>query len=96
MLSSSVFKSFIAAFFQVSIIHVTSTTSMATRVANASTAIKPIPLSAGLTCDNWAIVPDNAELAASCKQEDGIFVQSEIQISRCTANINGQIVCTVG
>lgn len=52
--------------------------------------------SAGLTCDNWGIVPNTATLSAQCEQENGSFKGTTIPISNCVGNDNGNLACQGG
>ena len=55
---------------------------------------KPHPLGgAGITCDNWQVVSNTADLEASCENDGGTFVQTRISISQCAGNQNGVIAC---
>lgn len=46
------------------------------------------------SCFDWSIVPNSANVAATCLEQDGITqLNSVIELSQCTGNQNGAIGC---
>ncbi|KAK7006259.1 hypothetical protein R3P38DRAFT_2555469 [Favolaschia claudopus] len=48
---------------------------------------------AAATCTLWSLIPNTANLRASCDERDGTHHISEIEISKCVANRNGGLAC---
>ncbi|KAJ6480439.1 hypothetical protein C8R45DRAFT_1076476 [Mycena sanguinolenta] len=80
--------------------------SVQAAVVNAATAavpvatgavVPPTPLAgAGITCNNWQIVPNTADVAASCADPSGARHDARISLGQCVANNNGALGCRSG
>ncbi|TFK70815.1 hypothetical protein BDN72DRAFT_896149 [Pluteus cervinus] len=51
---------------------------------------------AGVSCTNWIIVPNTADVAADCRTADGGFQHTQIALSKCLGNGDGNPGCTRG
>ncbi|KAI0342798.1 hypothetical protein BDW22DRAFT_1357325 [Trametopsis cervina] len=49
---------------------------------------------AGVTCNNWSIVPNTADLSAACEDVGGNYHSTRISIGACVVNNNGQLSCS--
>ncbi|KAJ7058700.1 hypothetical protein C8F01DRAFT_927483, partial [Mycena amicta] len=53
-------------------------------------------LSAGASCFDWEIVPNTADVSASCKDNSGKEQPTRISLGQCVGNSNGVPFCAVG
>ena len=51
---------------------------------------------AGSTCHNFAIVANTADISAQCTGANGNDVSTQINLSGCLGNQNGQLGCEEG
>lgn len=51
---------------------------------------------AGATCRNWSIVPNTADIQATCNDTSGVGRYTRLPLGRCLTNRNGQLACQVG
>ncbi|KAJ7236511.1 hypothetical protein C8J57DRAFT_1376595 [Mycena rebaudengoi] len=59
----------------------------------SSKLIPPHPLSAGITCTNFQIVPNTADIAAFCADAGGTLRSTRITLGNCIGNQDGNLGC---
>ncbi|KAJ6475551.1 hypothetical protein C8R45DRAFT_1010339 [Mycena sanguinolenta] len=75
---------------------VVNATTTAVPVATGA-VVPPTPLSgAGFTCNTWQIIPNTADVAASCADVNGARHDARISLGQCVANDNGFLSCRSG
>jgi hypothetical protein len=70
----------------------------ATTTAVATGAVvPPTPLAgAGASCNTWQILPNTADVAASCADRNGARHDARISLGQCVGNGNGVLHCQAG
>lgn len=48
------------------------------------------------SCNDWSLIPNEASLAAACRNTAGTSVGTSIAIGNCVANNNGGLGCQTG
>ncbi|KAJ7107871.1 hypothetical protein C8R44DRAFT_885266 [Mycena epipterygia] len=48
------------------------------------------------SCNDWSLVPNEANLAAACRNAAGTVVGTNIAIGQCVGNNNGNLGCQAG
>ncbi|KAJ7230822.1 hypothetical protein C8J57DRAFT_1090936 [Mycena rebaudengoi] len=56
----------------------------------------PHPLSAGITCTNFQIVPNTADISAFCADAGGTLRSTRITLGNCIGNQDGNLGCQLG
>ncbi|KAJ6532517.1 hypothetical protein B0H19DRAFT_965858, partial [Mycena capillaripes] len=51
---------------------------------------------AGISCNTWQIIPNTADVAASCADVGGARHDARISLGQCLGNANGVLHCQSG